>query len=175
VRVLREVCDPLLLTSPARFEMLQRSRLLGRSEVATNEWKRRCGLFAGDEHVERLHSECATLAFCAVDDANGLSDSIAVAKRQHRDDETPSEVRLVVQRSSQGLVGPAEGRPGGERSRRVCARIVEQLVQEAGRNDGRPCGGQRVERREDDHAVTIAERRLDHGHAVLGRGTRRRA
>ena len=78
--------------------MGSRGRLLVECEVAANEWDGDRSLLTGDDHVERLDSECAALAVCAVDNPNGVPHSIAVAKREHGDDESPCEVALVLQR-----------------------------------------------------------------------------
>ena len=97
-----------------RRDVLQRSRLLVKGEVAANERKRDRGLIPGHQHVERLDSECATLALCAVHDTNGVPDSSAVTEREHRDDEPPCEVALVLQCPPQRSVGRGERGTGGE-------------------------------------------------------------
>ena len=150
--------------------MAERGRLLVRCEVATNERNGDRGLLPRDEHVERLDSECAALAVCAVHDPNGLPDSIAVAKREHRDDESPCEVALVLQRPSQRSVGSRERHARSESAGCVSGCVVEHRVEEVRRHDaGAVSRIQRVERREHDHAIAVAERGLDDRQAVLRR------
>ena len=135
-----------------------------------NERKRDRGFLAGDQHVERLDSERTTLALCAVHDSNGVPDAIAVAKREHGYDESPCEVALVLQRSPQREIGSGERRARSESASCVRGRVVEHAVEEVGRYDaGGVCGIQRVERREHDHAIAVAERGLDDRQPVLRR------
>jgi len=92
LRIFRQVLDP--------FSPTAHGYLVVRCEVAADERESDRGLLAGDDHVECLDSEGAALAVCAIDDPNGVADPIAVAKREHCDHESTSEVALVLERSS---------------------------------------------------------------------------
>jgi hypothetical protein len=163
-RIFRHICDPVFGTPRGRLDIAQRGRLLVRSEVAANERKGDRGLLPRDERFERLDAECATLSLCAVHDANRVADPIAVAKREHGDDESSCEVALVLQRPSQRAIGSSGRRARSEGARCVRGCVVEHVVEEVGRYDaGAVCHIQRVERREHDHAIAVAERGLDDG------------
>ena len=85
-----------------------------------------------------------------------------MAKCEHGDDESSCEVALVLQRSSQRAIGSGERGARSESARCVCGCVVEHVVEEVGRYDaGAVCRIQRVERREHDHAIGVAERGLD--------------
>ena len=150
--------------------MAERGRLLVRCEVAANERKGDRGLLARDEHVERLDSECAALAVCAVDDRTASRTRSPWRSASTAIDESSREVALVLQRPSQRAVGSGERRAGSERAGSVRGGVVEHLVEEVRRHDaGAVRRIQRVERCEHDHAVAVAERGLDDRQAVLRR------
>ena len=149
-------------------------RLLVRREVAPHERKRDRRLLARDEHVERLDSERAALAVRAFDDPNGVPDAIAVAEREHGDRRVGGRAR-----SRPPALAAASRRTRPSDVRAASARAA--CAAASSNTPSRSSGGttpravrrvQRVERREHDHAVGVAECGLDHGEAVLGRRVR---
>ena len=106
-----------------------------------------------------------------VDDANGLADSIAVAKREHRDHEPTCEVDLVVERTARASRPmPRATSRAAERGRACVGGVVEDIVEDVRRHEVDPARRlQRVERRQHDGTIAVVERRCDHVDTVLGR------
>jgi hypothetical protein len=125
--------------------------------VAAYEGKRDDSFVTGEDHVEGLDAEGASLAVSAIDCVNCITDSIAVAKGQHRDHESAREVDLVVERSQQRRVVCVEGRARGERTTGVGRGVAEHVVEDLRRHHA-VRRIQRIERRKHDRTVGVLER-----------------